>query len=61
MLNIVIPMAGRGSRFAQAGYRNPKPLIDVNGQPMIAWVVENVRPACAHRYIFICQEEHLAK
>ena len=61
MLNIVIPMAGRGSRFAQAGYRNPKPLIDVNGRPMIAWVVENVRPACAHRYIFICQEEHLAK
>ena len=61
MLNIVIPMAGRGSRFAQAGFLNPKPLIDVNGRPMIAWVVENVRPACAHRFIFICQKEHLEK
>lgn len=35
MLNIVIPMAGRGSRFANAGYKMPKPLIDVNGKPMI--------------------------
>ena len=60
MLNIVIPMTGRGSRFARAGYRSPKPLIDVAGQPMIARVTENVRPRCAHRFIYICQEEHLA-
>lgn len=31
MLNIVVPMAGRGSRFANAGYKNPKPLIDIYG------------------------------
>ena len=61
MLNIVIPMAGRGSRFAQAGYVNPKPLIDVHGHPMIEWVVENVRPACEHRFVFICQREHLER
>ena len=61
MLNIVVPMAGRGSRFAQAGYVMPKPLIDIYGHPMIEYVVENIRPAEAHRFIFICQQEHLEK
>lgn len=59
MLNIVVPMAGRGSRFAQAGYKNPKPLIDIFGHPMIEYVVKNITPKCEHRFIFICQEEHL--
>ncbi|MCI6227338.1 MAG: glycosyltransferase family 2 protein [Clostridiales bacterium] len=61
MLNIVIPMAGRGSRFAQAGYKNPKPLIDIYGHPMIEYVVKNITPSCEHRFIFICQQEHLEK
>ncbi len=55
-MNIVIPMAGRGSRFAQAGYTFPKPLISVNGRPMIQVVVENLDLE-AH-YIFIVQREH---
>ena len=38
MLNIVLPIAGRGSRFAVAGYAQPKPLIPVHGRPMIALV-----------------------
>lgn len=59
MLNIVIPMAGRGSRFANAGYKLPKPLIDVNGKPMIEVVVNNLRPKCEHRFIFLCLEEHI--
>lgn len=61
MLNIVIPMAGRGSRFAEAGYEMPKPLIDVFGHPMIEYVTRNIRPECEHRFIYICQEEHLKK
>ncbi len=61
MLNIVIPMAGRGSRFVDAGYELPKPLIDVNGKPMIEVVTDNIRPTCEHRFIYICQEEHLKK
>lgn len=61
MLNIVVPMAGRGSRFAQAGYEMPKPLIDVYGHPMIEYVTKNIMPKCEHRYIYICQEEHLKK
>lgn len=61
MLNIVIPMAGRGSRFAKAGYELPKPLIDVNGLPMIEVVTKNIAPKCEHRFIYICQQEHLEK
>ena len=59
MLNIVVPMAGRGSRFAQAGYQMPKPLIDVHGRPMIEYVTRNICPICGHRFIYICQQEHL--
>ena len=59
MLNIVIPMAGRGSRFADAGYADPKPLIPVHGVPMIRLVIGNIRPSCAHRFIFICQRAHV--
>lgn len=59
MINIVVPMAGRGSRFSKAGYTLPKPLIPVFGRPMIEVVIENLRPASAHRFIFVCQKEHL--
>jgi dTDP-glucose pyrophosphorylase len=59
MLNIVIPMAGAGSRFAIAGYEMPKPLIDVSGQTMIEVVINNLRPSCPHRFIFICQTGHI--
>jgi dTDP-glucose pyrophosphorylase len=58
-LNILIPAAGMGSRFAQAGYTFPKPLIEVNGKPMIQVVVENLN-IDAH-YIFIVQKEHYDK
>lgn len=61
MLNIVIPMAGRGKRFADAGYERPKPLIEMYGHTMIEYVTANIRPSCPHRFIYICQEEHLKK
>lgn len=56
-LNIVIPMAGLGSRFANVGYKLPKPLIDVNGKPMIQVVVENMN-INAH-YVFIAMKKHV--
>ncbi len=59
MLNIVVPMAGRGSRFSDAGYIDPKPLIDVNGKHMIEVVINNLKPAVEHCFIFVCQEEHV--
>lgn len=58
-MNIVIPMAGLGSRFSDAGYEDPKPLIDINGKHMIEVVINNLTPDCAHRFIFVCQEEHV--
>lgn len=55
-LNVLIPMAGAGSRFVDAGYTFPKPLIDVEGKPMIQTVVENL--GFDANYIFVVQKEH---
>jgi len=58
-LNVLIPMAGAGSRFEKAGYTFPKPLIDVNGKPMIQVVVDNLGFESPH--IFIVQKSHREK
>ena len=58
-MNVIIPMAGRGKRFEDAGYSFPKPLIDVNGKPMIQIIIENLNLTAKH--IFICQGEHIQK
>jgi dTDP-glucose pyrophosphorylase len=58
-MNVLIPMAGAGSRFEAAGYTFPKPLIEVNGKPMIQVVVENLNIEA--NYIFIVQKEHYEK
>ncbi|NDD53018.1 HAD family hydrolase [bacterium] len=58
-MNILLPMAGAGSRFYNAGYKLPKPLIDVNGKPMIQVVVENL---CINaRYTYVVQKAHYDK
>ena len=51
-------MAGAGSRFKKEGYKNPKPLIDVAGKPMIERVVDNIGLPNAH-HVFIAQKKHL--
>lgn len=58
-MNVLIPMAGAGSRFEQAGYTFPKPLIEVNNKPMIQVVVENLNVE-AH-FIFLVQKQHYEK
>jgi HAD superfamily hydrolase (TIGR01509 family) len=58
-LNVLIPMAGAGSRFEQAGYTFPKPLIDVRNKPMIQVVVENLNIDA--NYIYIVQKKHREK
>jgi len=55
-MNILIPMAGAGSRFAQAGHMLPKPLIEVLGKPMIQVVVENINIDA--NYIYVVQKSH---
>jgi len=52
-------MAGLGSRFKNAGYDLPKPLIDVAGKTMIQRIVENID--IDGNYIFIVQKEHSKK
>ena len=58
-LNVLIPMAGAGSRFEQAGYTFPKPLIDIKGKPMIQVVVENLNIKA--NFIYIVQKSHREK
>lgn len=54
--NVVIPMAGRGSRFQKTGYTFPKPLIQVHGKPMIQVVIENLNIQA--NFIYIVQKQH---
>ena len=62
MLNIIVPMAGRGSRFSKEGYKLPKPLIKVGHNEMVKVVIDNIAPTDKqHRFIFICLEEHIYK
>lgn len=58
-LNVLIPMAGAGSRFADVGYTFPKPLIGVFGKPMIQLVTENLNIDA--NFIYIVRKEHCEK
>jgi dTDP-glucose pyrophosphorylase len=58
-MNILIPMAGAGSRFQEAGYFFPKPLIEIQNKPMIQWVIDSLNIKA--RYIFIIQKQHQEK
>lgn len=60
-LQIIVPMAGRGQRFVDAGFTFPKPLIEIGPQakPMIQVVVENL--GLRGRWWFFCQEEHVKR
>ena len=58
-LNVLIPMAGAGSRFQQAGYTFPKPMIQVHDKPMIQVVVDNL--GLEANYHFVVQKEHREK
>jgi len=53
----LIPMAGAGKRFLDAGYNVPKPLIEINGTPMVVHAAKSLPPA--DHWIFICNEKHI--
>ena len=60
-INVVMPMAGRGSRFGQAGFDLPKPLIPLDGQPFFWWATEALRRSFALRSLtFVVLAEHVA-
>lgn len=56
-MQILLPMAGAGKRFAECGYDKPKPLVDVLGKPMIERVIENL--GYENDYIFLVQKNHM--
>lgn len=58
-MNVVIPMVGLGQRFKKSGYEIPKPLLPVDGRPMVARVVEDL-PA-ADRVVVVVNHDHIAE
>jgi NDP-sugar pyrophosphorylase family protein len=58
-MQIIIPMSGFGERFRRAGYKTPKPLIEIDGKPVIAHVIE-MFPG-EQDLIFICNQDHLSE
>jgi NDP-sugar pyrophosphorylase family protein len=56
-MQIVIPMSGFGERFRRAGYGVPKPLIEIDGKPIIAHVIDMFEGEAD--FLFICNQEHL--
>lgn len=59
MMHIVVPMSGEGRQFAERGYSFPKPLIEIDGHPLIEIVVRNLTPSEPHEFMFVCRREHL--
>jgi HAD superfamily hydrolase (TIGR01509 family) len=52
-MNIIIPIGGKGERFLNNGYKEPKPLINILGKPMIYHVLDNLKLNCKDDKIFI--------
>lgn len=61
MLQIIVPLGGKASRFHERGYTFPKPLIEIGNQSMIKMVLRNLAPPAPYKYTFICRKEHLAE
>lgn len=59
-MKIIIPMTGYGSRFVAAGYKELKPFIEVQGKPIIQWIIDGMYPN-EEDILFICRQEHLDK
>jgi len=58
-MNIVVPMAGRGARFATSGVDTPKPLIQVAGRPMVVWALESLGELLpGARIVFVVLKDH---
>lgn len=57
-MKIIIPMTGYGSRFAAARYKELKPFIDVQGKPILQWIVDGMYHG-EKDILFVCRQEHL--
>ena len=57
-MNVILPMAGRGSRFSNFGYTTPKPFIEINGKSMFLWALKSLEGLDITNLIIIVLEEH---
>lgn len=57
-MNVVVPMAGRGSRFGDTRGDIPKPLVSVLGKPMVTWALRSIENVSFNQIIFIALREH---
>ena len=58
-MNIIIPLAGKGSRLSQAGYKVPKPLIRIGEKTIMQWAIDTI--GLKGNFIFCCKKEHIQK
>ena len=61
MLQVIIPMAGKATRFHDRGYTFPKPLLEIGNQSMIEVVLKNLSPPAPARFTFVCRKEHVTQ
>ncbi|MGC3989958.1 MAG: NTP transferase domain-containing protein [Chthoniobacteraceae bacterium] len=61
MLQVIIPMGGRATRFQERGYTFPKPLIEIGNQSMIELVIRNLAPPADSKFTFICRKEYISE
>lgn len=61
IMQVIIPAAGRGSRFVEQGFTTPKPLIEVMGKPIIKWSTDGLRGVEDAHFIFLVLEEHIVE
>lgn len=60
-IHLVMPMAGRGSRFSAKGYKEPKPLLQIYGKPFFYWSTQSVRKFVELSSLdFVVLEEHVS-
>lgn len=57
-MKVIVPMAGRGARFAERGYHVPKPLVEVAGKPMLYWALQSLEGMDYSEIVFVALEEH---
>jgi NDP-sugar pyrophosphorylase family protein len=61
MLQIIVPLGGKATRFEERGFTFPKPLIEIGNEAMIEMVLKNLNPPTPNQFTFICRKEHLLK
>jgi NDP-sugar pyrophosphorylase family protein len=61
MLHVIIPMAGKATRFQERGYTFPKPLLEIGNQSVIEVVLKNLAPPQSFRFSFVCRKEHVTQ